>query len=124
MAKKILVIDDDSSVRDAFEIALMGCGYEVTVAENGEQGLAQAQRARPDLIFLDLKMPGINGVETLRRLKASDKTLSVYIVTAFSLEFMAELDHARKEGLNFQLAAKPLSPEQVRIIAQTGVGAS
>lgn len=124
MAKKILVIDDDPSVRDAFEIALMDSGYEVAVAENGERGLEKAQNSRPDLIFLDLKMPGIGGVETLRRLKTTDQSFSVYIVTAFSLEFMKELDQARREGLGFQLASKPLSPDQVRMIAQACIGAA
>jgi CheY-like chemotaxis protein len=73
---------------------------------------------RPDLIFLDLRMPGIDGVETLRRLKAIDETLNIYIVTAFANEYMEQLKGINEEGLQFELASKPLSSAQIRNIAQ------
>ena len=79
--------------------------------------MAQAQR--PDLIFLDLKMPGIDGIETMRRLLALDDSLSIYIVTAFSHEFLVKLKDAHAEGLKFQLANKPLTSSQIRHIARS-----
>lgn len=117
MDKKILVIDDDPSVRGAFRLILDEAGYAVREAENGLQGIEMAKAERPDLIFLDLKMPGIDGVETLRRLKAMDASLSIYIVTAFSQEYMQELKDAHEAGLKFELASKPLSSSQIRNIA-------
>ena len=78
-----------------------------------------AKAARPDLIFLDLKMPGIDGVETMRRLLALDHTLNIYIVTAFSQEYLADLQAAQAEGMTFQLANKPLSSTQIRHIARS-----
>jgi CheY-like chemotaxis protein len=120
--KQILIIDDDRAVRDAFELALADKGYVVQLAEGGQIGLDLAVTQRPDLIFLDLKMPGMDGVETLRRLHAIDSTIPVYIVTAFAQEFMDQLRRARQEGMHFQLAAKPLSPAQIRIIAWTLLG--
>jgi CheY-like chemotaxis protein len=116
--RKILVIDDDVAVRDAFDLALAD-HYQVTLAESGEQGLAAARAERPDLVFLDLKMPGMDGVETLRRLHELDAGLSVYIVTAFSQEYLSGLQAARADGLRFQLAAKPMSAEQIRLAAQS-----
>jgi CheY-like chemotaxis protein len=119
MTKNILVIDDDPAVRGAFSLILNEAGYIVREAENGLQGVEMARAERPDLIFLDLRMPGIDGVETLRLLKKLDGTLNIYIVTAFSNEYMDQLKIAHDEGLNFQLASKPLSSMQIRHIASS-----
>ncbi len=118
MAKNVLVIDDDQAVRGAFKLILEDDGYTVREAENGLQGIEMVRSERPDLIFLDLRMPGIDGVETLRRLKAVDDSLCVYIVTAFASDFMEQLKAAHDEGLQFELASKPLSSSQIRNIAQ------
>lgn len=115
----ILVIDDDPAVRGAFRLILEEDGFVVSEAADGLLGIEMAQVARPSLIFLDLRMPGIDGVETLRRLKVLDPTLSVYIVTAFANEYMEQLKVAHCEGLDFQLASKPLSSTQIRHIARS-----
>ena len=119
MIQNILVIDDDSAVRGSFKLVLGEMGCTVRVAEGGEQGLAMALVERPDLIFLDLKMPGMDGVETMRHLLAMDATLNIYIVTAFSQEFLDDLKRAQAEGMTFQLANKPLSSNQIRHIARS-----
>jgi len=118
MASNILVIDDDPAVRSAFKLILEDDSFSVREAENGLQGIEMTLTERPDLIFLDLRMPGIDGVETLRRLKAIDETLNVYIVTAFATEYMDQLKSIHEEGFQFELASKPLSSEQIRNIAQ------
>jgi len=119
MASKILVIDDDPAVRSAFKLILEDDKFSVREAENGLQGVEMTLAERPDLIFLDLRMPGIDGVETLRRLKAIDETLNIYIVTAFATEYMDQLKSIHEEGFQFELASKPLSSAQIRNIAQT-----
>ena len=119
MTQQILVIDDDAAVRGVFQLVLGEIGSDVRLAEDGLQGIAMAKAARPDLIFLDLKMPGIDGVETMRRLLALDHTLNIYIVTAFSQEYLADLQAAQAEGMTFQLANKPLSSTQIRHIARS-----
>jgi CheY-like chemotaxis protein len=118
MVSKILVIDDDPAVRGAFKLILEDDNFAVREAENGLQGIELTLAERPDLIFLDLRMPGIDGVETLRRLKTIDKTLNVYIVTAFASEYMEQLKEIHEEGFQFELASKPLSSMQIRNIAQ------
>lgn len=118
MLSKILVIDDDPAVRGAFKLILEEDGFIVREAENGLKGIEMASAERPDLVFLDLRMPGIDGVETLRRLKALDATLNIYIVTAFASEFLDQLKGVHDEGLQFELASKPLSSDQIRNIAQ------
>jgi CheY-like chemotaxis protein len=64
-------------------------------------------------------MPGIDGVETMHRLLAHDSTLNIYIVTAFSREYLGDLQRAQEDGLIFQLANKPLSSSQIRHIANS-----
>jgi len=124
MTKRILIIDDEPSVRDAFELALTGTGYRVECAVDGVAGVEAASRFCPDLVFLDLKMPGIDGVETLRRLAHQHQPLPpVYFVTAFAREFVELLQRARTEKLAFQLATKPLTVEQIRQIALVAIGA-
>ena len=118
MLNKILVIDDDPAVRGAFKLILEEDSFSVREAEDGLQGIEMALVERPDLIFLDLRMPGIDGVETLRRLKTIDETLNIYIVTAFSNEYMEQLKGIHEEGYKFELASKPLSSAQIRNIAQ------
>lgn len=66
MMHKILIIDDDLAVRGAFSLILEDVGYEVHQAESGLQGIEMVKESRPDLIFLDLRMPSIDGVQTLR----------------------------------------------------------
>lgn len=122
MGKSILVIDDERAVRDAFELALDEQGYDVRSAEDGFTGLTAVEAERPDLVFLDLKMPQMDGVEVLRRIKAIDSSIPVYIVTAFQREFMNELKGATDEGLVFELAAKPLSAAQIQTIAKAELG--
>lgn len=121
MTQEILVIDDDAAVRGAFSLVLGEIGCVVRTAEGGLEGIALAQAQRPDLIFLDLKMPGIDGIETMRRLLAHDATLTIYIVTAFSHEFLDKLRAVQSEGLKFQLANKPLTSSQIRHIARSAL---
>ncbi len=113
MSKRILVIDDDEFVRKSFTLALTGSGYEVDTAESGEKGLKKAGNERYDLIYLDLKMPGLNGVETLRELRKRDRDIPIYIVTAFYGEFFEELQEAIKDGLDFEILTKALSSAQI-----------
>lgn len=121
MIHTILIIDDDPAVRGAFSLILDDAGYEVREADGGLEGIERVKELRPDLIFLDLRMPGIDGVETLRRLKAIDENLNIYIVTAFADEYMDQLKVAYGEGLHFQIASKPLSSAQIKNIVTSTI---
>ena len=67
---RILVVDDDRSLRDALRRALALAGYEVTLAEGGQDGLTKVATAVPDAVVLDLGMPDIDGLEVCRRLRS------------------------------------------------------
>ncbi len=85
MADKLLVVDDEREIRDLLKKFLLAEGYEVIVASNGEEAIELAIRENPQIILLDIEMPGIDGIETCKRLKAEEKTrlIPVIMVTAF-----------------------------------------
>lgn len=117
MSKRILVIDDEEAIRKSFALALEKTRYEVETAANGKDGLNLFMQEKYDLVFLDLKMPGMSGVETLLKLREINKAVPVYIVTAFHKEFLDELADARKKEIDFELLIKPLGLSQIREIA-------
>jgi CheY-like chemotaxis protein len=121
--KRILVIDDDDAVRDAFIAALDYGDYAPNGAASGPAGIESAREHKPDLVFLDLKMPGMNGVETLARLRTVCPDVPIYIVTGFFGEFLEPLKELRSRGTPFELARKPLTVVEIRAIAD-GVLAS
>lgn len=119
MQKEILVIDDDPAVRLAFELALEDSGCSVTTAASGEEGLRILQSRPMNLIFLDLKMPGMNGVETLKKLRSVDSEVPVYIVTAFFGDYFSELKGLEGEGLHFEVLRKPVSGSDILLLTRS-----
>lgn len=113
MSKQILVIDDDLAIRKSFTLALEDIDCQVDTAQSGEIGIDKASNTEYDLIFLDLRMPGINGVETLIRLRDGECKASIYIVTAFHGEFMDQLRIAADEGYDFEVMHKPVETEDL-----------
>jgi two-component system, OmpR family, alkaline phosphatase synthesis response regulator PhoP len=82
----VLVIEDDASLRLSIQIALRSGGYRVTTAKDGRSGLDAIAQERPDLVLLDVMMPGMNGFEVLSLLRESDAELPVLMLTARSTE--------------------------------------
>ncbi len=124
MSQRILVIDDEEAVGTSFTLALGDAGFEVDTAESGEKGLQMKKDkdTEYDLIFLDLKMPGMNGVETLRQIRKTDKRVPVYIFTAFHKEFLEELKIARKEMLSFEILKKPIGTDLIVMLTKLILG--
>lgn len=107
----ILIVDDEPNVRLVFRTALESAGYATSEAADGQSALARLGRARPDLVLLDLRMPGIDGMETLRRLREADHDVPVVIVTAYGS--VPDAVRAMKLGA-IDFIAKPPSPETLR----------
>ena len=84
MAKTLLIVEDNESDRSRLEKLLTNAGYMVSTAENGEQALAAAKRAKPDAILMDVNMPGMDGFAATRALRNenSTKDIPVVLVTA------------------------------------------
>jgi DNA-binding response OmpR family regulator len=119
MSKHILVIDDDIAIRESFLLALKDTGYTVDVVESGEKGIEKERTKKYDLIFLDLKMPGISGIETLREIRKVNKNTPIYIITAFYKDFFDELKAAEKENLSYDIIKKPINGEQILLITKS-----
>lgn len=78
---KILVVDDDQAIQDYFQRVLKD--YSVTKAFNGEDALGIIEKERPDLVLLDIRMPGIDGIETLKEIKKIDVMIPVIMLSAY-----------------------------------------
>lgn len=81
--KKILVVDDEEYIRELYRDELAEEGYQVELAEDGQEALGKMTTFRPDLVTLDVKMPGLDGIEVLRRIREKDASVPVLLVTAF-----------------------------------------
>jgi CheY-like chemotaxis protein len=81
--KRILVVDDEEDIRLLYQEVLEEEGYEVELAGGGEEALEKLKQWKPDLVTLDLKMPGIGGLEVLERIREQDKDIPVIICTAY-----------------------------------------
>ncbi|MEM7127188.1 MAG: response regulator [Chloroflexota bacterium] len=84
MARTILVIDDESNLRWVLEKALHKAGYDVVTASRGDEGLRQFARHPIDLVLLDLKMPGMDGLTVLRELRQRNRTTPIFLLTAYA----------------------------------------
>ena len=78
---RILVIDDDAAIRDSLRMTLEYNGYEFVGAATGPEGLALAEREAADLVLLDIKMPGMDGMDVLTRLRSMDETVPVVMIS-------------------------------------------
>jgi DNA-binding response OmpR family regulator len=86
MAEKILVVDDEWELRNLLTEFLTGEGYDVIHASNGEEALELAEKEEPQVILLDIKMPGMDGIEVCRRLKEEDQTRFIPVIMVTALE--------------------------------------
>ena len=80
MPARVLLVDDNTTNLQVLFQALSPEGYELLIAQSGEQALESAREGSPQLILLDVKMPGIDGFETLRRLRADEETAGIPVV--------------------------------------------
>ena len=79
---RILLVDDEVGFRRPMEFWLKDKGYQVTGVSTGADALVQIERERPTIVYLDMQMPGMNGIETLEKIREKDKTLPVIMITA------------------------------------------
>jgi two-component system, response regulator, stage 0 sporulation protein F len=81
--KKILVVDDEEAIRLLYREELTEAGYQVDVAKDGAEALSKLQQSRPDLMTIDLRMPGMDGIELLSQVRAMYRDLPIIISTAY-----------------------------------------
>ena len=108
--RKVLVVDDDPVVGKSFNRVLSDKGYIVVTAEDGFDALMKLQAEKYDVVFTDIKMPGMDGLEVAERVKASQPWTPVVIVTGYGTA--ANEERARAAGVS-DFLRKPLSPEMI-----------
>src|SRR5215470_3903399 len=109
---RILVIDDDAGIRESLRMTLEYDGYEVLGAATPQEGLALAEREAPDLVLLDVKMPGMDGLEVLDRIRALNDALPVVVVSGHGT--ISTAVEATKKGA-FDFIEKPFASDRVLV---------
>ncbi len=112
MKSRILVVDDEAEIRRSVRMILEYEGYDVIEAASGPDGVALAERESPDLVFLDVKMPGMDGLEALQRIKAANEAVPVVIISGHGTVSTAV--EATKAGA-FDFIEKPLPSERILV---------
>ncbi|UCC97415.1 MAG: response regulator [Phycisphaerales bacterium] len=114
----ILVIDDEESIRDSCRQVLIRAGYATETAENGDLGLQKISQARPDLVLVDLKMPGMGGMELLERIAEIDPGIISVVITGYAT-IESTVEAMKRNAYDF--LPKPFTPDQLRIVVNRGL---
>ena len=118
MKPRILVIDDEAAIRDSLRMILEYEHYEFTGAASGPDGIAQVRRDPPDMVVLDIKMPGTNGLETLAEIRKIDESLPVAMISGHGT--ITDAMQATRLGA-FDFIEKPFTSERVLVTVQKGL---
>jgi len=115
---RVLVIDDEEMIRDACAQALRKEGCVVETAEDGEIGLAAVESFCPDLVLVDLKMPGMSGLDVLEEIEKRDPKVVQIVITGFATVGLA-VDAMKKGAYDF--VTKPSTPDEIRAAVGRGL---
>jgi CheY-like chemotaxis protein len=110
MAKKSILVVDDTEFNRDLVVQLLEENYDIIIAENGAEGLRQAEERRPDLILMDLGMPVMDGWEATRQLKANDDLRHIPVIAVTSHAMVGDEIEARKAGCDDYLP-KPIDED-------------
>lgn len=117
--KKILIIDDELPILKLFQRIIDSPQCQVDAAASGSEGVALFRQGCHDLVFLDLSMPGMNGVEALKEIRRISDTVPVYITTGYYDRYMDQLKSLAETGsMHFEVLHKPVDPILVRTIVE------
>jgi len=118
--KTVLVVEDEHTLSEAYQIILRTAGYTVVVAFDGQEGLEIASKANPDLILLDLRMPRMDGLEFLRHYNLEQEHTTVKIIVFSNYDMQKEIDEAYRLGATRYILKAWASPKElVQVVANT-----
>ena len=123
MERTVLIIEDEKLIIVSTQMVLEAAGFRVESAVNGEEGIQKAKSTRPDLVLLDIMMPGIDGWETLTRLKRDPETSGIPVIVFTARE------HARGHQKSPEMGAadysrKPFEPDELIELVEKHIGQS
>ncbi len=119
-SRKVLVVDDDPVVRKSFDRVLTSKGYAVITAENGEDAMRKLNEEKYDLVYTDIRMPGMSGLEVAEQVKARKPWTPVVIITGYGTD---EAESRAKAAGVSSFVHKPLSPEMIEDSARDALAA-
>jgi DNA-binding response OmpR family regulator len=112
MARKVLLIDDEEEMVEMVSVSLSAAGYAMTTAFESLQGIEKAKNEKPDLILLDIMMPGMDGYEICRRLKALEETKNIPVIF-FTAMGNVDLEEKVFAVCGRDFIRKPFEPEEL-----------
>lgn len=115
---KLLIIDDEEIVLDSCMQILADSSYRISTTNDGSKGLELISEIRPDLVFVDLKMPGISGFEVIEKIHEYDPTIVSVVITGFAT--VSSAVEAMKVGA-YDFLPKPFTPDELRLITKRGL---
>lgn len=115
MKKNILIIEDDAFLRDLINKKLSSAEFTTTEAIDGETGIKKAKEEKPDLILLDLLLPGMDGFEILSKLKTDSSTSSIPVIILSNLGQKEEVEKGMELGASDYLIKAQFTPEEIVI---------
>ena len=110
---RVLLIEDEKEVAELYKLKLTLDGYEVGTATSGQEGLNKAFKEQPELIFLDIKMPGMDGFEVLKKLRGSTKTKETPVVILSNFDEQDLIEKGLSLGANEYLIKSQFTPEDI-----------
>jgi two-component system cell cycle response regulator DivK len=116
-AARVLLVEDHPLNRELAEAMLQRAGYDVLGVEDGETALASVAARRPDVIVLDIELPGISGLDVARRLKAAPTTSAIPLVALTAYAMLGDEERARAAGCDFYVT-KPI--ERAKLLDAVG----
>jgi len=119
--KKILIIDDDKNLK-LLRVALQHSGYETIEATDGEQAIKLANEVLPELVLMDIRMPGMNGIEATRILKADQSTAKIPIIVVTSSAMKGDRERICSETGCDDLITKPIEIKPLLELIRKFVG--
>ncbi len=113
MAKKILIVEDDKFLRELISQKILQEGYDVSEAVDGEKGVTSVKEVKPDLVLLDLILPGIDGFEVLSRIKADPETSKIPVIILSNLGQKDDIDRGLKMGAVDYMIKAHFTPAEI-----------
>ena len=118
-SKKILVVDDDLDFLESLQLIIFMQGHQVYAVSNGHNALMQYKNVKPDIVFLDIKMPGIDGYEILMKIKKYDRSARVVLMSGYMLDVIKYSDVEKSvDGI----INKPIQLDELKKIIKKYVG--
>ena len=117
LSKSVLVVDDDQGILDSFDV-MLGDDYELTTVNSSNEALLLLRRQSPRLLFLDIKMPGMNGIELLKWIREQEMATKVVIVTALPQDNYEKMAH--EYGV-YRYLRKPLDVDEVEDVTRAAL---